>query len=272
MTVSYLTVNGVILSETRNGVESDYIPAPSGSTAALMNSSGAITDTFSYWPFGQLRSHVGSNPTPFCFEGTLGCYTDGWGGINMGAREYDPTLTRWLTVDPIWPYQPAYVYVFSNPVTFADPSGLQGVFSSGLGCPPDLAFSMNRGINQVSNDAQRCKDCDVAIYKVWFPHMTHQGNHGYSHCMACCVLTRLSGAGCAYTSQAGQNLATPSRGSSWQGRWGECSVGVGIGKNPPKAGMTSQADCSSNCFAKFPNPTNQKNLPPFPNLPQCNPS
>ena len=53
MNESYLTVNGEILSETRNGVESDYIPDPQGSTAALIDSSGAITDTFAWWPYGE---------------------------------------------------------------------------------------------------------------------------------------------------------------------------------------------------------------------------
>ncbi len=33
----YLTVDGEILSETRNSVESDYIPDPLGSTAALLS-------------------------------------------------------------------------------------------------------------------------------------------------------------------------------------------------------------------------------------------
>jgi len=42
MSVSYLTVDGVIISETRSGVRADYIPDPLGSTAPLTNSSQAI--------------------------------------------------------------------------------------------------------------------------------------------------------------------------------------------------------------------------------------
>ncbi len=37
MAVSYLTIDGEIPSETRNGVESDYIPDQLGSTAALIH-------------------------------------------------------------------------------------------------------------------------------------------------------------------------------------------------------------------------------------------
>ena len=35
--VNYLTVDGEILSETRDGVERDYLPDPLGSTAALLD-------------------------------------------------------------------------------------------------------------------------------------------------------------------------------------------------------------------------------------------
>lgn len=33
---SYLVIDGEIISETRNGVEADYIPDPLGSTVALI--------------------------------------------------------------------------------------------------------------------------------------------------------------------------------------------------------------------------------------------
>ncbi len=70
--VSYLNIDGEIVSETRNGVVSDYIPDPLGSTAKLVNDSMQVTDTFEYWPYGEVKSHIGSNPTPFQFGGTLG--------------------------------------------------------------------------------------------------------------------------------------------------------------------------------------------------------
>ena len=59
MRVSYLSVEGEILSETRNGVERDYLPDPLGSTAALLDSSQTKTDTYFYWPYGETRSHTG---------------------------------------------------------------------------------------------------------------------------------------------------------------------------------------------------------------------
>jgi len=124
---SYLVVGGEIISETRNGVKSDYIPDPLGSTAALINASGTITDTFTYWPYGQVRSHVGSSVTPFSFVGTLGYYADVVSGrLYVRARVYVPNLTRWLTVDPLWPAESSCVYVDSNPISLIDPTGTTG--------------------------------------------------------------------------------------------------------------------------------------------------
>lgn len=122
--VNYLVVSGNLLAETRDGVESDYIPDPLGSTAALMSTAGAITDTFTYWPYGQARNHLGSSATPYQYCGTLGYYTDGTSGrVYVDARIYDPSLAQWLTVDPLWPLQEAYVYCGGAPVSKADPTG-----------------------------------------------------------------------------------------------------------------------------------------------------
>jgi len=129
MSVSYLTVEGEIISETRNGVESDYIPDPLGSTVALTNSSQTVTDTFSWWPFGELRSHTGSSGTPFGYGGTRGyaAAANSASRYYVRAREMDPVTCRWMAPAPI-PQQMAgehpYAYVENRAVTFTDPSGL----------------------------------------------------------------------------------------------------------------------------------------------------
>jgi RHS repeat-associated protein len=120
--VNYLTVNGEILSETRNGVERDYMPDPLGSTAALLDSTG-ITDTFTYWPYGEVRSHTGSSTTPFQYVGTLGYYTDSAARYYVRARYLQPEYARWQTVDPLWPRMKAYGYGWQNPTGVTDPSG-----------------------------------------------------------------------------------------------------------------------------------------------------
>lgn len=67
--VVYTTFAGQIVSENRGGVVKEYLPDPLGSTIALANSS-AITDTWDYWPYGEVMTRTGSTPTPFTFVGT----------------------------------------------------------------------------------------------------------------------------------------------------------------------------------------------------------
>jgi RHS repeat-associated protein len=70
---------------------------------------------------------------------TSGANENGWKGfngeskdlessfMNMGARIYDPSISRFLSVDPLYemfPNQSSYSYSFNNPLSYRDPSGL----------------------------------------------------------------------------------------------------------------------------------------------------
>ena len=127
MSVVYTTINGMIVHENRGGVESFYAPDTMGSTVALLNSSGVVTDTYTYWPYGEIRSHVGSSQTPFTFLGMIGYYTDVVGNfIYVRARYLRQALTRWQTADPLWPHEPPYAYCSDTPQVKVDPSGEGG--------------------------------------------------------------------------------------------------------------------------------------------------
>ena len=61
------------------------------------------------------------------------------GLTHLGAREYDPTLARFLSVDPILdvgdPLQmSAYTYSQNNPITMSDPDGKRPVGAEDKGC------------------------------------------------------------------------------------------------------------------------------------------
>ncbi|OEJ21642.1 hypothetical protein AS594_39690 [Streptomyces agglomeratus] len=77
-------------------------------------------------PFGKSRSSTGSNwPGD---RGFVGGMTDPTGLTHLGAREYDPQLGRFMSVDPLLltddPSQHnPYVYGNNNAATFADPTG-----------------------------------------------------------------------------------------------------------------------------------------------------
>jgi len=98
--VTYTTILGQIVHEVRSGVERFYVPDPLGNTAALVDTTGSVTDTWTYWPYGEVENHAGSSSTPFTYLGTLGVFTDAASRLCAKARSLRPDLTRWVTVDP----------------------------------------------------------------------------------------------------------------------------------------------------------------------------
>jgi RHS repeat-associated protein len=83
-------------------------------------------------------------------RGFIGGTVDGSTGLTtIGARDYDPTLGRFISVDPlITPSRPAtfdpYTYAADNPATLSDPSGMNTV---GMGCPDRDCNSVGGGPN-----------------------------------------------------------------------------------------------------------------------------
>ena len=94
MKVVYTTINGVIVQEDRNGVQRNYIPDPFGNTIALTDATTS-TDTWTYWPYGEVRTRTGTNATRFLFVGTLGYSKDGGSGYLHYVRARYYQATKW---------------------------------------------------------------------------------------------------------------------------------------------------------------------------------
>jgi len=91
-----------------------------GSTVALADDTGTITDTYEYDVFGAVRASTGSSTNPWLFTGEQ---HDSDSGLQfLRARYYDPSTGRFMSRDPI-PSNNAYAYAFNNPVYFVDPYG-----------------------------------------------------------------------------------------------------------------------------------------------------
>jgi RHS repeat-associated protein len=77
-------------------------------------------------PFGQLRgAQSGTWPSE---RGFVGGTNDASGLVHLGAREYDPAIGRFISVDPIIDHKDpqqmnGYSYANNNPLTFTDPDG-----------------------------------------------------------------------------------------------------------------------------------------------------
>lgn len=100
-----------------------------GSTLALSDDAGTITDLYQYDEFGVPSGSSGNTPNPFRYLGSFGVYDNGDGTLFARARHYHPDLGRFLSRDALFGTQDngqslnRYVYALNDPVDMADASG-----------------------------------------------------------------------------------------------------------------------------------------------------
>ena len=99
-TVRYTVIDGEIIAEKRNGVRKQYVPDSLGSTVALLDNTQTQTDTFTYWPYGEVANRTGTTPTPFQYVGTAGYYSNTTGRAFVGTQVLDMRQGRWISENP----------------------------------------------------------------------------------------------------------------------------------------------------------------------------
>jgi RHS repeat-associated protein len=97
-----------------------------GSTVALTDGNGNLTDEIEYSPYGTITYRAGTTDTPFCFNGQFGVQSDPNGLLFMRARYYNPYICRFLNPDPSGFSGGLNFYAFcnDNPISLTDPFGL----------------------------------------------------------------------------------------------------------------------------------------------------
>jgi len=116
-----------LLSQTRNGFTSYYLKDGQGSTRTLTNTTGNITDTYSYSAFGELQNQTGTTVNHYLYTGQQFDNTSGL--YSLRARYYAPGVGRFLSQDTYGinfsnPLElNRYGYSANNPVNASDPSG-----------------------------------------------------------------------------------------------------------------------------------------------------
>ncbi|MBP1646542.1 MAG: type secretion protein Rhs, partial [Bacteroidetes bacterium] len=98
-----------------------------GSSTYITNQQGQITQTLAYLPYGEDWVDLDNQPpyiTPYRFNGKEKDEETGY--QYFGARYLNPTLSIWLSVDPMsdkYPHLTSYNYCANNPVMLIDPDG-----------------------------------------------------------------------------------------------------------------------------------------------------
>jgi RHS repeat-associated protein len=173
-----------VLMRTKNGVTTYYIYGPGllyqvteaatatnlltyhydyrGSTIALTDANGNVTDRMEYSLYATMTYHVGTNDTPFLFNGRYGVESDPNGLLYMRARYYNSFLCRFINADPsgFSGGLNFYAYANGNPVSYLDPLGLGAVgenntsswITAGLqGTANDIAYGFRADANTTIN-------------------------------------------------------------------------------------------------------------------------
>src|SRR5690606_8518698 len=125
-----------LLSQRRNGQVSYYLYDGHGSTRALSNAAGAVTDSYHYDAFGNLLNSNGGTANSYLYTGEQ--FDAGLNQYYLRARYYDQNVGRFSAMDSFlgWEEDPTtlhkYIYANVDPVNGTDPSGyftLGGVMS-----------------------------------------------------------------------------------------------------------------------------------------------
>lgn len=125
----YVYGRGLIGEETNNSFKTYHFDCR-GSTIAITDASGTITDTFAYDTYGKLICRTGVSKVIFCYNGRDGVVTDENGLVYMRARYYSPDMRRFINADIVAGAISnavtlnRFAYANGNPVSFVDPFGL----------------------------------------------------------------------------------------------------------------------------------------------------
>ncbi len=143
-----------LISSNREGVKRYFHFDALGSTRALTDSSGNVTDTYEYNAFGVLESSTGTSVNPYRYVGQWGYYDDGAMGSSsglllLGVRYYSPSHGRFWSWDPV-PNLNLYAYVENSATMAIDPSGT-------------IAFWGVNGLRRIDKPDSAC-DCSSDVF------------------------------------------------------------------------------------------------------------
>ncbi|MBB6520016.1 putative Ig domain-containing protein [Pseudoteredinibacter isoporae] len=125
--ITRYTYGDDLLSKTQGNQTHYYHYDGLGSTIALSDGSGAVTDTYGYNAFGEVLFRTGSTENRYTFTGEQ--YDPTLGQFYLRARYYDQESGRFTQMDTWMGYSQdpitlhKYLYAHADPVNMTDPTG-----------------------------------------------------------------------------------------------------------------------------------------------------
>ncbi|MFI6055578.1 RHS repeat domain-containing protein, partial [Streptomyces violascens] len=166
----YSAPGGLTVARSTDGHLTYLASDPNGTDSVEIDSATLSVQRRPMTPFGQNRNGA---PAPASWpgdKGFVGGTTDTDTGLtNLGAREYDPNLGRFLSVDPVFDATNpqsinGYAYSGNTPVTSSDPTGLmQMCGEGGAACYAD-DYNTD-GTANTDNDRGTTNDKPKPVYK-----------------------------------------------------------------------------------------------------------
>jgi RHS repeat-associated protein len=138
-----------------------------GSTAGITNAAGAYVNRYAYNPFGQLTVVAQALANNFTFVAQSGVMATPGNQFHMLARQYDPSLARFTSMDPSaldGTDVNLYRYVRNSPLKYIDPIGLDGELVDQKDILLDNIKEFGEGLKDLGFQLARSSDIELALH------------------------------------------------------------------------------------------------------------
>ena len=205
-TTYYNSVNGRILGEFTDGVETTYMTDALGSTIGTIQNSGVI-NRYVYKPYGARLAKTGSGPDPrfLWFGGAAFLASKRAYAEQYLEGHYSNVTCNWTSWVPGWPpssedsFFGHYTYGHGDPFNLLDAASYLSMFLGNAdkpGCPPRCITGPCPKPYRCDRDAAGSTNCDCTSGRVWTVLCwckcdapcfdAHEGQHRHDEA-ACCA-------------------------------------------------------------------------------------
>ncbi|MCF0070785.1 RHS repeat-associated core domain-containing protein [Dyadobacter sp. CY261] len=116
---------GQIVKDGTNFLPQYYLRDHLGNVRSVMDETGNVIQETEYYAFGLPIQRTGVDKNKYLYNGKEKQPETEW--LDYGARMYDPSIGRWMAVDPLSELDEnvsPYTYVLNNPAIMVDPLGM----------------------------------------------------------------------------------------------------------------------------------------------------